>query len=246
MNNDTRSLLRAPLVVAAEVLAIALIIAVAIGSFTFYKIRSFDNELSVTGSAKTSVVADSVRWQSSITRTVVEGNLQPGYAEIAKDEEVVKSFLTRNGVKPEEVTISPVFMNQVYKNNDVGPKEYDLVQNITVQSAEVDKITAIAKNAQDIIASGVVFSTESPEYYYSKLSDLRVSLLSDALKDAKNRAISLAGSSGSGVGKLKSASSGVVQVLAPNSVEVADSGQYDTSSIQKDVMVTVHATFVLK
>jgi hypothetical protein len=35
-------------------------------------------------------------------------------------------------------------------------------------------------------------------------------------------------------------------VLAPNSVEVADSGQYDTSSIQKDVMVTVHATFVLR
>ena len=231
---------------AAQIVALALILAVAIGSFTFYKIRSLDNELSVTGSAKTSVTADSVKWSSTISRTVVEANLQGGYSQLNRDSKVVQDFLTKSGIKPEEVTISPIFQNEVYKYNDNnGPTEYTLQQNITVQSTEIDKITAIAKNAQEVVSGGVIFSTQSPEYYYSKLADLRVTLLSDALKDAKARADSLAKSSGSRVGKLKSAASGVVQVLAPNSIEVTGAGAYDTSSIQKDVMVTVRATFVL-
>src|SRR5690606_2242284 len=128
-------------------------------------------------------------------------------------------------------------------------REYTLRQTITVQSItedDVTKITQLAKNTQALTNQGVIFSTYQPEYYYSKLSELRVSLLADAIKDAKARATELAESSGSRVGTLKAASTGVVQVLSPNSVEVSDYGQYDTSSIEKDVMVTVRATFTVR
>lgn len=246
MNEQKYSVFKTPIAVAAEILSIAFLIAMIIISMTFYRVRALDNVLSVTGSAKTSVISDSVKWQSMITRTVNESDLQSGYVQMAKDATVVQDFLTKQGIKPEEVTISPVFMNQVYKNDDNAPREYTLQQNIVVQSTDVQKVTDIAKNAADVISGGVIFSTQSPEYYYSKLADLRVSLLSDAVKDAKNRAESLAGASGSNIGSLRAASSGVVQVLAPNSVEVDDSGQYDTSSIQKDVMITVHASFSLR
>jgi hypothetical protein len=86
----------------------------------------------------------------------------------------------------------------------------------------------------------------SLEYSYTKLPELRVSLLSDAVKDAKARAAKLAESSGKKVDVLKSASVGVVQVLPVNSVDVSDYGTYDTSKIDKDVMVTVKAAFTLK
>ncbi len=39
---------------------------------------------------------------------------------------------------------------------------------------------------------------------------------------------------------------GVVQVLPPSSTEVSDYGAYDTSSIEKEVMVTVKASFRLR
>jgi hypothetical protein len=39
---------------------------------------------------------------------------------------------------------------------------------------------------------------------------------------------------------------GLVQVMAPNSVEVSDYGMYDTSSIDKEIMVTVKASFEIK
>jgi hypothetical protein len=32
-------------------------------------------------------------------------------------------------------------------------------------------------------------------------------------------------------------------VLAPNSIDVSDYGQYDTSSVEKEVMITVRTTF---
>jgi hypothetical protein len=89
-------------------------------------------------------------------------------------------------------------------------------------------------------------STQSLEYYYSKLPDLRVSLLEDAVKDAKLRAEKIAAGTGRRVGSVRAASSGVVQVLSPNSVDISDYGNYDTSSVDKDVMVTVKASFDLK
>jgi hypothetical protein len=78
------------------------------------------------------------------------------------------------------------------------------------------------------------------------LPELRVSLLGEALKDARARATEIAKSANTKVGALKSAASGVVQVSAPNSIDVSDYGNYDTSSMDKDVMVTVRATFLVQ
>jgi hypothetical protein len=56
----------------------------------------------------------------------------------------------------------------------------------------------------------------------------------------------LAESSGKKVGQLKSASSGVVQVLSANSLDVSDYGSYDTSKVDKNIMLTVKASFTLE
>jgi hypothetical protein len=132
------------------------------------------------------------------------------------------------------------------QNNGNGEKHYNLTETITVSSPDVAKITAVAKDSASLAAGGVLISTQSLEYLYSKLPELRVSLLSAAVSDAKARASELAKSGGAKVGKLRSAASGVVQVTSPNSIDVADYGQYDTSSVDKEVMVTVKATFALR
>ena len=243
-----KNYLKGEFVFSALVLSIGLIISASLASYTFYKIRTFDNNISVTGSAKLAVVSDSVKWTSNFSRTVTERTMQKGYSDLTKDLLIIKNFLTDKGIKDDELTISPVFTNEVYKYNpsgDAGPREYTLMQTITVQGSDLKKITDLAKNTQGIINEGVLFSTQSPEYYYSKLAELRVSLLADAIKDAKARAEMLAKSGGRGIGPMRSASSGVVQVLAPNSIDVSDYGQYDTQSINKEVMVTVKASFVV-
>ncbi len=228
-------------------IAIALVLAALIASITFYKIRLADNIISVTGSSKTSIVSDRVKWTTQIQRTVRSADIKLGYQQIADDAKEIKDFYASKGFSEEDYDLSTVSMDQDYSNNSqyIAPeeKQYVIRQVITLSSSEVDKVTNAAKSTLSLVNKGIFFSTIALEYSYSKLPELRVSLLADAVKDAKARATALAESSGTSVGSLRSASVGVVQVLSPDSADVSDYGTYDTSSIKKEVMVTVKANF---
>ncbi len=184
----------------------------------------------------------------SIIRKVPESNLQGGYPLLARDLGLVQAFLKTNAITDDQVTVSQVFVEEVYKynQNDGGPREFNLRQEVTVQSKDVHGIDALSKNITELSSKGVFLQWNSLEYFVSNLPELRVSLLGDAVKDAHARAVEIAKAGGQSVGSLKSASSGVVQVLAPNSIEVTDYGSYDTQSLEKDVMVTARATFFVR
>ncbi len=232
------------------IIGLSLILSTLIASFTYNNAKTGDT-ISVTGSAKKSVVADTVKWNTGIMRTVRLDDLKNGYSVMARDLSSVQEFLTKKGVSASDISISPVVMEENWSGDNKyvspGDKLYNLRQPITIQSKEVDKISDVAKSVSELAGKGVVLSTfGSIEYYYSKVPELRVSLLSDAVKDAKARAEKILEPSGGKVGKMKTASSGVVQVLPKNSLEISDYGTYDTMSKEKEVMVTVRATFTIK
>ncbi len=227
------------------VLGGSLILSVIIGAYTFYSTRSI-NYISTTGSATETVASDQVKWTANITRPATQATMQNAYAEMASDLKTVKDFLAKNGVPAEDVDVSPVYMNQVYDQKYGADKNYDLSQNITVQSNDVKKIGDLAKNTAPLAQAGLLFSTNSLEYYYSKLPEARVSLLAAAIADAKARAGEIAKAGGNKIGAISSASNGVVQVLAPNSQNISDYGTYDTSTVEKVVMVTVRASFAIR
>jgi uncharacterized protein len=230
----------------ALTLSAALIIVTVIGGNYYSNKKNVTNTLTVTGSARTEVVSDTVVWRAAITRSVSFAGLKDGYTQMAKDLEIVKKFLTDNNISAESITVQPIAMNEDWNNS--GPvaqefKRYTLNQSIEIKTADVQGVTALAQRVGEIINSGVLFQSYGLEYYYTNLADMRVEMLADAVADAKARAKSMAGAGGQRVGSLQSASSGVVQVLSRGSVEVSDYGSYDTSKIEKEVMVTVRATF---
>jgi hypothetical protein len=226
----------------------SLIVAAAIGAWAFYGVHMLDNVITVTGSAKTRVTSDTVKWRMNVTRTVTQAGIPAGYPVLANDIKEVKAFLKENGVADEAVTESQVFVEEIYKYNqyDTGPREFNLREEITVNSSDVAAIDALSKRISSLSNKGIFIANNYLEFYVSTLPDLRVSLLGDAVKDAKARAEELAKAGGKSVGSLKTASSGVVQVLSPNSIDISDYGQYDTQSIEKDVMVTARATFFVR
>lgn len=240
-------ILEKSLIKTSTILGVFLIVAVSIISYSLYQIKAADDSLSVTGSAKQSVTADMVKWNSSFSRTVLASNLKNGYTQMKSDETVVSNFLKSNGITDEEMIISSVSMQKQYNYDKTdAPEQYTLSQNVMIQSTDIEKIKNLSKNIQSIIDQGVLFSAYSPEYYYTKLPEVRVSLLPEAMKDAQTRAESIAQSTGKKVGNLKSASMGVVQVMQPNSVDISDYGNYDTSTIEKEIMITVKASFSLR
>jgi hypothetical protein len=224
----------------------AIIIAVIIGGIFYTTKTSGTNTLTVTGSAKQSVVADNAIWRSSITRNVLASEVKTGYAQIASDLKIVQAFMAKNGITDKQIIVLPVSLMQDYSQNANDPKRYTLMQSIEIDTTDVVKITDIAKNVDSIVNQGVLFQSNPVEYYYSQLDKARVELLTAATADAQARAAAMAKSSGQSVGKLQSASSGVVQVLSKGAIDNGDYGQYDTSKIDKDIAVTVRATFKLK
>ncbi len=226
----------------------SLIIAALVFGLFFYNARSDSETLAVTGQAKTQIKSDLAKWQSNFSRTVTIYDLKIGYAQMNKDLSEVKNFFKNNGVSEDKLTISPVFMDEVYKYNqyESGPKEYTLRQTVELQLADVDKVTELAKKTNEIISQGVIYSAMPVEYFYSKLSETRMELLGKAVQDAKARALKIAESSGGKLSQIKSVTVGVTQVMPVNSTDVTDYGTYDTSTINKEVTITVKASFNLK
>ncbi len=232
----------------AIIVGASLILSFSIFSLAFYNSRISTEAISVTGSASKEVVSDSAKFSGNFSRIVKVSNLKSGYDQIANDLKLVKSFLKEQGINDKNVIISTVSMmeNYNYNNNTQTEKEYTLSQNVEVSSPDIAQITKLAQATQNLINKNVIFSANQVEYYYTKLPELRVSLLSDAIKDAQARASKMVESTGKKIGNLKSAASGVVQVLSANNLEVSDYGAYDTSKINKNVMVTVRASFGIK
>lgn len=237
-------------VFAASIVGLALILTSMIGGSFAYQVKNLDYTLAVTGSAKRSVVADTAKWSIGFSRTMPAYTIKSGYEQMAKDLVIVKKFLADRGVVADDIEVSPIFMDQYYSQRTehlpASEREYSLRQSVTIRSSDVQKISEISGDLQSLVIAGVFASTQSLEYSYSALPELRVSLLADAVRDAKARADQIAESGGRRVGDLRNAASGVVQVLPKGSVDVSDYGAYDMSSIEKEVMVTVRASFSLR
>lgn len=227
------------------IIGLSVIISADLIAKTFLEVRKLDNVITVSGSAKQKVSADSARWTGNFSRSAAKDNLGAGYSQMKTDEKAISDFLIEQGLK-DKFEISPVFMNEIYKTDPNAPKEYNLIQNVEIKSDDVNKMKELAKNSDVLAGKGIIFSANSVEYYYSKLPELRISLLPEAIKDAKKRAEIIALSSDKNVDTVKSVTMGVVQVMSAGAVEISDYGSYDTSGIEKEVMITVKTTFSLK
>src|SRR4029077_8073817 len=97
-----------------------------------------------------------------------------------------------------------------------------------------------------LIQDGIAFTSNAPEYYFTKLDDLKIQMLGQATKDARERAEQLAVNSRSKVGALRSASQGVFQITPPFSTEVSNTGQSDTTSIDKSIKALVTVEYAIE
>lgn len=240
--NEINELRKYPLF-SSVVIGIAVVVSAVLLAGSIKTIGGNKNTITTTGSARERVSSDTAKLNADITRRVFEADLKSGYARIASDVAKVKTHLKSLGIADNEITVGSVYAGEVWNENRSSPRQYDLRQTITIQSADLIKVKSIADSVGVLVNQDVMFQPYAVEYYYSKLPEMRVKLLGNAVTDAKSRANAIAETVGDRIGSIRSASSSSVQVVAPNSVNVEDYGSYDTSTIEKDVVVTVRATF---
>lgn len=235
-----------PLVSAATILVIGAIIVASIGAYTAYDIKLSRDSVEVTGSAKKAVAADTARWVINLETKTGINDQQTGYAHLETAVGKITQYLEKEGFTDNETPAVSSYANYYYpQNGEPTMTGYTVSRQIIVHSSNVDKISALANTIEPFTGANYTVSTYALELTYSKLDQMRVELLSEAIKDAKARAEAIASESGRNIGVLCNASSGVVQVLPQGGIDISDYGMYDTQSKNKEVMVTVRATFEL-
>lgn len=236
-----------PLVAASTILIVgACAIALYAGKVA-YDIKLAQDTIEVTGSAREPVIADEGRWVINLeTRTGINDQ-QVGFNRLDSAVSKISDYLTKEGFSEYETPAGNSYPAYTYPQyGEPIQTGYIVSRSIVVRSSDVEKLSTLANNVDPFVGQGYTVSTGMLELTYSKLAEMRVQLLSKAIKDAEDRAKAIAQDSGRGVGTLRNATSGVVQVLSEGAVEVSDYGTYDTQSLHKEVMVTVRATFSLE
>ncbi len=228
------------------VLALGIVIAAIIGAYAFYSVHALSNTLTVTGSATATSTADIAKLTVSVSRPAYEGSIADVQSRVASDARAVVDFLVKDGFDRDAISESAVSIDREYSSDSNAPIKYSIREEVSFQSNDPRHVERVSKTVSDLSSRGILVNVSQPQYYISNLAELRISLVGEAVKDAKARAESIAKSAGQHVGRLQSAASGVVQVMAPNSVDVADYGSYDTSTIEKQVMVTTKAVFLVR
>lgn len=245
-------------VAASSVAAVAFVLAMIILAGGVRAVGQ-NNTISVTGTAEKMVTSDAGKWTFSITRQADPMALAYVSGEVKTQLSVVLAYLKSKGIEGSSITVQPLVSTVLCQSQQQvmydgsgrqqcsGSYTYSLTQTVIVESEDVELIKDMSLNAAGTLSQkGVSIQTTNVDYFYNKLSDLRVELLEEAAKNAKERASAIAKSTGDRIGGVRNASQGVFQVTQKNSIDVSDYGSYDTSTIEKKVTAVVRASFEVK
>ena len=227
----------------------ATIISTVILSQGLLRVKKFSSEvIKVTGSAEKEITSDYIVWNSWFSRRDLE--MTVAFDKLKEDLKVVKDYLISKGINEEEIVVSQVNTQVLYKKNEKGYNTneiegYLLSQEIEVKSHDVQKVADVSRQSTELINQGIQFISKAPEYFYTKLAELKVEMLSKATEDAKKRAKNMAVSTGNRIGLMRSARMGVFQITSANSYEISSWGINDTSSLDKKVTAVVHVSFAI-
>ncbi|MDQ6815162.1 MAG: SIMPL domain-containing protein [Bacteroidota bacterium] len=214
-----------------------------------YKTRSVET-IVVTGLADKDFVSDLIVWNGSYARKSLD--LKSAYAALKQDETAIRQYLKGKGIGDGEMVFSSVVINKEFntRSDDNGKQigqeftGYNLTQTVKVESVNVDKVEKISREVTELIESGIELNSSPPDYYYSKLTDVKIDLLGKASADARSRAQTIAKNSGTSLGKLRKANMGVFQITGKNSNEdYSYGGAFNTSQKNKTGSITIKMEF---
>lgn len=244
-------------------LAIAAVWSTWIVTDTYHsiKVKPEKRTIRVTGSAKKRIVSDLIEWSSTLEARAPDRTA--AYKTLRSHTEKTVAFLEAQGIKPdeiqpqsttvtedietlEEIKVLPGVKEPVRIEKKI-PRGFITTQTIFVRSTDVRRVEKASREVTALLEEGVSITSGAPEYFYTRLSELKVEQLAAAGKDARARADNiLKNTGGAGIHKLLDADMGIININPANSTETSHEGNNDRTSLEKDIITIVHAEFELR
>jgi hypothetical protein len=240
-------LARAMIVGVAVVAAAALLGRSLIDSF---RIHHAEKRITVTGSATRRIRSDSIVWEASVRSQ--DPAMTAAYKKLAADMPVLMQFVKAHGVPDTEISTSATTVSEVHPRDQNGVYQEQVVasyiveQHITVTSKDIPKVEKVSREITDLLDKGIYVHSQAPLYIYTNLSALKLEMLAEASRDARLRAEKIAQNTGANLGGLLSSRMGVMQINPAFSTEVSAEGNNDKTTLDKDVLGVVTASFTVK
>lgn len=227
------------------VLALGIMLGAGILGEAYYKAQEIKNPtVRATGIASQQYESDIVKWRVSVAYLSPANNRNIGYQNVSEQIDRLKDYFLKQGIVEDNITVAtPTSYAQYDRNGMISG--YNVSQQIFVISNNLDQLEAMALKPSGLAELNVNLQDSGLEYYYSRIDDLKLQLLSAASSNAKARAKEITKGNSYKVGDLIDARSGIFQITEPYSTETASYGVYNTQSRKKEIRVTVNAEFEL-
>lgn len=234
----------------AIIISLAVIIGLAILGSAYVKRGNSNDTVSVTGMGEEDFTSDLIVWRASFSKKAFE--LKEAYASLNADRVKIKKYLQSKGIKDSEVVFQAIDIRKdySYEYDSYGGQRsqqfqgYVLDQQLKIESHDVNKVEDLSRSASELIDMGMELISYAPEYYYTKLAELKIKMIESATKDGKLRAEKIAENAGGSLGGLKNADLGVFQITGQNSSEdYSWGGSFNTSAKKKTASVTIRLKY---
>ena len=209
--------------------------------------------IDVTGLGQSDFTSDLIVWEASFTR--VNKDLQKAYVDLENDKRIIMEYLVSKGIPDSLIVFKAVNTNRNMKQNYSATGQYigeeftgyTLSQSVQIDSKAVEQVEKISREVTELLNQGLQLYSIPPRYYYTKLDDLKIEMISRATENARIRAEMMASNSGARLGDLITARMGIFQITGQNSNEdYSWGGVYNTSSKEKTASITMKLSYEVK
>jgi uncharacterized protein len=248
------------------VVGITLIALALIGIGGVQRLRARTYSIDVTGSAVRTIRSDLAVWKFTVAYTGYD-EYKSLYQKLKPVPQAVETFLKTQGLDGDEVQVgaSEVIAEDASREVECKPNEdncrtvvqgkivlryktiprtrYTVSRSFTVESAKVDRVMKASNAVDALFDQNIVVGGSELKLIYTKLAELRLELVKAASEDAFKRADLIAQPVGKRITMIEDGRLGVFQINAKNDPSISDIGNFDTTSLEKDVRAIVNATY---
>ncbi len=232
------------------VLALGLVLG---GSFIgqgFERGRASARYVEVKGLAEREVTADLALWPLRYVST--GDDLAATQAQISRNTRQVFAFLSRNridttSVQLQALEVSDAFANRFGGERGGGPR-YVIQQTVMVRSSNPQIVMAASQRVSELVGAGVVLSSSGeygvggPTFIFTKLNQLKPSMVKEATANARAAAQQFAADSRTELAGIRQANQGVFVILPRDQAPGVNEG----AQLQKVVRVVSTVQYFLK
>ena len=232
------------LILASALLALGIACAGYFVSETLYKSKIALNTADVKGLAERRVESDKAYWSISYTVSGTnKSEISLLYKASESDKTKIIDLLKNCGFSKQEII--PGIID--YKKTEIRDNTKKLIEEkhilqgrIEVETEKVRLVSEARAKLNQLIEKGIDIKNNAPLYYFTKLNEIKPSMLKEATKNARLAANEFAANAGVKVGGIRMAKQGAFSVC--------DVGENygDRKKIEKTVRVVTNVTFILQ